>query len=201
MLVWPPPHPSINWSFTRFWKFHSSQSYDENSIPASHGTQIRIMLPAPNLTNPGMGECCCEDNAHRFWAFFCKAGFESICWICHVFMMTIVFGFRAVHFPPGWLRETCIRQGLFPLWMVGAGNSPCLCLCCLWKGSGGPVWPAEPWIGPRDCGAVRKPWPCARLNPPRVPPRCVRQVAIFCNWMLLLESIPRYAKTNCKLQS
>ena len=71
-----------------------------------------------------------------------------------------------VYFSLGWLRETCIRQGLFPLWMVGAGTSPCLCLCCLWKGSGGPVWPAGLWIGPRDCGAVRKPWPCVGLNPP-----------------------------------
>ena len=84
-----------------------------------------------------------------------------------------------VYFSLGWLRETCIRQGLFPLWMVGAGTSPCLCLCCLWKGSGGPVWPAEPWIGPRDCGAVRKPWPCAGLNLPWGPTNSQSQ-ASFC---------------------
>ena len=38
--------------------------------------------------------------------------------------------------------------------------------CKIFEGSGGPVWPAGPWIGPRDCGAVQKPWHSAGQNPP-----------------------------------
>ena len=113
--------------------------------------------------------------------------------ICIILLNTPIILSSAVlpvYFSLGWLRETCIRQGLFPLWMVGAGTSPCLCLCCLWKGSGGPVWPAEPWIGPRDCGAVRKPWPCAGLESslrpyslPAIPCQTARFFAIAsCFW-------------------